>query len=243
MTAHKSPFSFRTLAILLLVVSLSDGFFLASHPSALPVPTTALPTTANQLSRKSTEAPLLSSTALSATGVSSTGDDDDDDAIIIIDRDFRLAGIFLAGGILLDQLPILKFTLGPIITLLGLLFLVQTFRLKFVCDSSAFALQNTSQKSGENIIVGGENRWKYTSFVNYAFFPEGWIDQPQGPILVYFKETQTPSSKWNEGPGKSANSEEAVAKGAKPGQVHFFPALCNCQQLKAEWERRGCNKL
>jgi hypothetical protein len=24
---------------------------------------------------------------------------------------------------------------------------------------------------------------------------QGWIDKPQGPILVYFKETQTPSGK------------------------------------------------
>lgn len=35
--------------------------------------------------------------------------------------------------------------------------------------------------------MGGENCWTYDSFVNYDFFPEGWIDKPQGPILVYFK--------------------------------------------------------
>jgi hypothetical protein len=166
----------------------------------------------------------------------------DSDAVII-DPDFRLAGIFLTAGLLLDTLPFLQVTLGPIITLLGVLFLVQTFRLKFFCDESAFSLQNTSQESGENIIVGGANRWTYDSFVNYDFFPEGWIDQPQGPILVYFKETQTPSDTWNDGPGKSANSEEALARGAVPGQVHFFPALCNVKQLRAEWERRGCQKL
>ena len=182
--------------------------------------------------------PSTSTVLMASSGISSTGDE-----ATIIDPDFRLAGIFLTGGLLLDQLPLLKFTLGPIVTLLGVLFLVQTFRLKFVCDSTAFELQNTSQESGENILVGGANRWAYSSFVNYEFFPKGWIDQPQGPILVYFKETQTPSSTWNDGPGKSANSEEALAKGAKPGQVHFFPALCNCQQLRAEWERRGCAKL
>jgi len=73
--------------------------------------------------------------------------------------------------------------------------------------------------SGENIVVGGDNRWTYDSFVNYAFFPEGWIDQPQGPILVYFKETQTPEAEWDVGPGKSANGADAIAKGAVPGQV------------------------
>ena len=34
------------------------------------------------------------------------------------------------------------------------------------------------------------------------------------PILVYFKETQTPEENWNVGPGEQANSEEALAKGA-----------------------------
>jgi len=36
--------------------------------------------------------------------------------------------------------------------------------------------------------VGGENKWKYKSFVNWKFFPSEDL-----PILVYFKETQTPS--------------------------------------------------
>lgn len=34
------------------------------------------------------------------------------------------------------------------------------------------------------------------------------------PILVYFKETQTPPEMWNIGPGEKANSEEAIANGA-----------------------------
>lgn len=125
--------------------------------------------------------PMLThqSTQLFAQDLSSTGDE-----ATYIDPDFRLSAIFLGGGLLLDQLPFLKWTLGPIVTLLGVLFLVQTFRLKFVCDSTSFELLNTSQESGENIVVGGENRWSYGSFVNYDFFPKGWIDQPQGPILV-----------------------------------------------------------
>ena len=39
------------------------------------------------------------------------------------------------------------------------------------------------------------------------------------PILVYFKETQTPEENWNVGPGEQANSEEAIAKGA--GKIIF----------------------
>jgi len=165
---------------------------------------------------------------------------------IVIGKDFRLCAIFLGVGLLLDQIPYLQVTLGPILTLLGVLFLVQTFRLNFVCDDSTFSLQDTSSEEasiGENIVVGGENRWTYDSFVNYDFFPAGWIDQPQGPILVYFKETQTPSDKWNEGPGASANSDNALAKGAVQGQVHFFPALCNTEQLRSVWEKQNCSKL
>jgi len=170
----------------------------------------------------------------------------DNNKQVIIDKDFRLSAIFLGGGLLLDQIPYLQLTLGPIVTLLGILFLVQTFRLNFVCDERTFSLQDTSSEEtsvGENLVVGGENRWTYDSYVNYDFFPAGWIDQPQGPILVYFKETQTPSDKWSEGPGASANSDDALAKGAVKGQVHFFPALCNTQQLRAVWEKQNCSKL
>jgi hypothetical protein len=232
----------RSLVLMLSAAAASDAFVVAPQTSgvvrstvpALPQKTIAIAApTSTSTSTTSTSTQLFAE-----AGKSSTGDD-----AVLIDSDFRLAGIFCTAGLLLDQLPVLKWTLGPIITALGLLFLVQTFRLKFVCDTTAFELQNTSAKSGENILVGGENRWTYDSFVNYDFFPKGWEDQPQGPILVYFKETQTPNDKWKDGPGASANSESALAKGAQPGQVHFFPALCNCPQLKAEWERRGCAKL
>lgn len=164
---------------------------------------------------------------------------------VVIDPDFKLAGIFLAAGLFLDIIPYIQLTLGPIVTLLGILFLVQTFRVRFTFDQEAFELRigDGLEKSGENVVVGGANRWTYDSFVNWEFFPEGWIDEPQGPILVYFKETQTPQESWEEGPGKFANSGDAVAKGAVPGQVHFFPALCNCQQLKEEFYKRECAKI
>lgn len=169
---------------------------------------------------------------------------------VVIEPDYKLGIIFLAGGVLLDLIPYIQLTLGPIVTLLGVLFVVQTARIRFCFDQSAFELRMSGmdedgslKRTGENIIVGNENRWEYKAFVNYEFFPNGWIDQPQGPILVYFKETQTPQDKWNEGPGKSANSPEALANGAKPGQVHFFPALCDCKQLEAEFQRRGCAKI
>jgi hypothetical protein len=168
---------------------------------------------------------------------------------VTIDPDYKLAAIFLTAGILLDTIPYIQLTLGPLVTLLGGLFLFQTFRLRFEFDSDSFELKSALKDSenlgttGENIVVGGTNRWAYDSFVNWDFFPEGWIDQPQGPILVYFKETQTPQEKWSEGPGESANSPEAIAKGAKPGQVHFFPAICNAKQIREEFKRRECAKI
>ncbi|KAG2657748.1 hypothetical protein PVAP13_1KG170800 [Panicum virgatum] len=72
------------------------------------------------------------------------------------------------------------------------------------------------QESGENVFVGGKNRWKYSTFVNWELW---W---PQFPILVYFKETQT-----------------------KPeGQIHFFPVIFNGQQLyNVMVERAGPSKM
>lgn len=158
---------------------------------------------------------------------------------VVIDSDFRLAGIFLGAGLVLDQIPYIQ-VVGFLITLLGALFLVQTFRLDFTFDNEAFELKESGGgDTGENIVVGGANRWTYDSFVNYETFPKGWAL----PILIYFKETQTPSDQWNVGPGESANSAEALANGAVPGQVHFFPAICNAEQITAEFAKRGCKKL
>ena len=63
---------------------------------------------------------------------------------------------------------------------------IQTISLRFTFDESAFSLKKESgEKLSENIVVGGENRWAYKSFVNWQFLPS-----EEFPILVYFKETQ-----------------------------------------------------
>mmetsp|Transcript_29789 Transcript_29789/g.88413 ORF Transcript_29789/g.88413 Transcript_29789/m.88413 type:complete len:145 (-) Transcript_29789:1298-1732(-) len=111
---------------------------------------------------------------------------------------------------------------------------VQTLRLRFVFDETAFELKEVDSSglvdSGENVIVGGQNRWTYDSFVNWDFFPNVDI-----PILVYFKETQTPQDKWEEGPGQLDK--------VGGGQVHFFPAIANCKQLEEQFQIRGCAKF
>mmetsp|Transcript_4046 Transcript_4046/g.5556 ORF Transcript_4046/g.5556 Transcript_4046/m.5556 type:complete len:92 (+) Transcript_4046:173-448(+) len=86
------------------------------------------------------------------------------------------------------------------------------------------------EDSGENFVVGGANRWTYDSFVNWDFFPS-----IKFPILVYFKETQTPQEQWNEGPGQFDK--------AGGGQIHFFPAIANCEQLQEQFTLRGCAKM
>ena len=59
-------------------------------------------------------------------------------------------------------------------------------------------------------------RGRYDTFVNWEFFPS--VDVP---ILVYFKETQTPEESWGVGPGEWANNDAAIAKGAVQGQVRL----------------------
>lgn len=115
---------------------------------------------------------------------------------------------------------------------------IQAKRIRFVFDETAFELKNCDlgasddsilKDSGENFVVGGANRWDYDAFVNYEFFPEAF------PILVYFKETQTPKESWNEGPGQLDK--------AGGGQIHFFPAIANVKELKEQFELRGCAKV
>lgn len=106
----------------------------------------------------------------------------------------------------------------------------QTTNLRFQFDSTSFSLVKADGESnGKNIVVGGENSWKYNTFVNYDFLPS-----EEFPILVYFKETQTPQENWVDVP--------IVVDQAK-GQGHFFPAIANTAQLKAAFTQNKCAKL
>ncbi|KAJ9505102.1 hypothetical protein QJQ45_027560 [Haematococcus lacustris] len=86
--------------------------------------------------------------------------------------------------------------------LLGVFLAVQASRVSFIFDDEAFEIKRNGAET-DNVVVGGRNRWPYSSFVNW----ELWF--PAFPVLVYFKETQT-----------------------KPeGQIHFFPIIFNGRQL------------
>ena len=105
----------------------------------------------------------------------------------------------------------------------------QTTTLRFTFSDSSIALVKADGSSiGENVVVGGENRWSYKSFVNYDFLPS-----EDFPILVYFREVQTPVQDREEAPIVVDNLE---------GQVHFFPAISNTAQLKEQFVARGCTK-
>ena len=73
--------------------------------------------------------------------------------------------------------------------------------------------------------------------------PSDFFPSESLPILVYFKEVQTPEDKWDVGPGQWANSADALAKGAVKGQVHFFPCIASAETLKEQFVARGCAKL
>lgn len=134
---------------------------------------------------------------------------------VVPDPDYRIPIVLLglSGGLFyVENLPA-----AVPIGLLGLLLLFQTTRVRFVFDDEALEVKVGEQleESGENVFVGGKNRWKYSSFVNWELW---W---PNFPILVYFKEKQT-----------------------KPeGQIHFFPVIFNGKQLyDAMVERCGPSK-
>lgn len=122
---------------------------------------------------------------------------------IVPDPDYRIPIALLGGAgalVYTDNL----LAAAPV-GLLGLLLLFQTTRVRFVFDNEALEVKIGEEldESGENVFVGGKNRWKYSTFVNWEMW---W---PNFPVLVYFKETQT-----------------------KPeGQVHFFPVIFNGKQL------------
>ncbi|KNA11394.1 hypothetical protein SOVF_135350 [Spinacia oleracea] len=122
---------------------------------------------------------------------------------VVPDPDYRIPIVLLGatGALVYTDNLLAAVPVG----LLGLLLLVQATRVRFVFDDEALEVKVGSElkESEENVFVGGKNRWKYSTFVNWEFW---W---PNFPILVYFKETQT-----------------------KPeGQIHFFPIIFNGKQL------------
>ena len=161
-------------------------------------------------------------------------------AVELVDPSYNLAigafGLGLMGGFLEDARDEEqnKLPTAPLFGGIALLFTIfaafltfQTTTLRFSFDDDSFALVKSDGSSlGENVVVGGENKWAYSSFVNWDFLPSSNF-----PILVYFRETQTPLETREEVPLVIDNLD---------GQVHFFPAISNSATMKAEFIKHQC---
>lgn len=156
---------------------------------------------------------------------------------LIVDASYNLAAGTATLGLVCGVLENFKgptgkvFGAGAIIfTLLGGFFAFQTSSLSFKFDQDSFSLvKNDGSSLGENVVVGGENKWRYKSFVNWAFLPS-----EDFPILVYFKETETPRDNWVVAP---------IVVDEIPGQSHFFPAISDVSQLKQNFVENQCVKV
>lgn len=101
---------------------------------------------------------------------------------------------------------------------------------------------------------------RYDSFVNWDFYP-----CMQLPILVYFKETQTPKVRAQiethliyfgmfviHDVVTKIFAQEMQIKGSlggrqmdrrDNGQMHWFPAFGNARQIREQFEAHGCAKI
>jgi len=121
--------------------------------------------------------------------------------------------------------------LAVIFTVFSLFLAFQTTTLRFAFDDDSFSLVSAggAKLERENVVVGGENKWKYSSFKNYDFLPSRDF-----PILVYFREDQTPAENREEVP---------IVVDTLDGQVHFFPAISNSKQLEEGFVKHNCAHL
>jgi Protein of unknown function (DUF3119) len=85
------------------------------------------------------------------------------------------------------------------------------------------------EKKPDNFVTSTRNRWKYDNIINYIFFPSIGF-----PLIVYFKETETPKELWN----KSLGAFDGYGR----GQPHFFPGILDAVQFRGQMEARGVKK-
>jgi len=123
----------------------------------------------------------------------------------IIPEDYTLArGIIILGAA--TALPLENPSLGIPLILLGSFLSYRVNKLSFVFDDSAMEILKVDNQQQKNFFVGGRNRWSYSSFTNWRFYPSKEV-----PILFSFVETQT-----------------------KPeGQFHLFPVIINANKLQS----------
>lgn len=85
---------------------------------------------------------------------------------VVPSPDYRIgATLVVTAGVLASQQ---KFAAAVPIGILGAFLTVQTSRVRFLFGEDALEVVIGEEKtsSGENAFVGGENKWKYDSFIN-----------------------------------------------------------------------------
>lgn len=169
----------------------------------------------------------------------------------VIDRDYTVASVLLCVGLWLGLFGPSESQfidgLGAAFHLwFGCFVGMQTMKTRVVFNRGTFELNTVTNsvlgleadkglkpKECKNYVLGTNNEWRYDSFVNWEFFPS--IDFP---ILIYFKETQTPPEMQIKG---SLGGRQMDRR--NNGQMHFFPAFANVRQVREQFEAHGCKKI
>jgi len=169
----------------------------------------------------------------------------------VVDRDYTVALTLLLVGIWLTMFHpsdslFIDYLGGAFHLWFGSFIGMQTMRTRVVFNKDTFELKTVTNKvlglqrdkglkpkEYTNYVLGTNNEWRYDSFVNWDFFPS-----IQLPILIYFKETQTPEHmqiKGSIGPHQMDRRDN--------GQMHWFPAFANVRQIREQFEAHGCKKI
>lgn len=169
----------------------------------------------------------------------------------VVDRDYTVALTLMSVGIWLTMFHpseslFIDYLGGAFHLWFGSFIGMQTMRTRAVFNKGTFELKTVTNKvlglqrdkglkakEYQNYVLGTHNEWRYDSFVNWDFFPS-----VQLPILVYFKETQTPKEMEIKG---SIGGHQMDRR--DNGQMHWFPAFANARQLRDQFEAHGCTKI
>ena len=118
---------------------------------------------------------------------------------ILVDASYNLAiGMSTAGigcGIHAlskkDRIRIVPAVGSAIMLFLASYLQTKTESVRFRFDNEAFSIVKADGNPiGDNPVMGGSYRWIYNDIVEYKVFPSDVV-----PLLLYFKETQTPEDK------------------------------------------------
>lgn len=95
---------------------------------------------------------------------------------LIIAPDYRVALGFGLTGLGLALPPLSNPGAGVPLALIGAFLATRTQKVRFVFDDEAMEVMTVGsdgelELSGENFAVGGRNRWAYSTFTNWEFYP------------------------------------------------------------------------